>query len=66
MTTGGSLRITVANPRNQRYAQQGYATSVLPFCVACRVYLPSKAGQDKFSHFTPVLTISKQGPPFEV
>ena len=66
MTTGGSSQITVANPRTQRYAQQGYATLVWPFSGACTVYVPSKAGQDQFCHFTPMLTISKQGLPVEV
>ena len=46
MTTSGSLRITVANPPTQRYAQQGYATPLWPFSGACTVYLPSKARQD--------------------
>ena len=32
-----------------------------PFSRACTVYLPSKAREDQFRHFTPVLVISKQG-----
>ena len=46
VTSSGSLRITVANPLTQRYAQQGYATPVWLFSGACTVYLPSKARQD--------------------
>ena len=65
MTSSGSLRITVANPLTQLYAQQGYAGPVWPFSGACTVYLTSKARQDYFCHFTLVLAISKQGLPVE-